>query len=134
MKQTELRRLLSISLRTEEGRRRLAMWCLFGEEEDTAYVFFFDRRYRCVKTVCVYDGGIRMADSYSQRIARTAEECGAMYFAAAHNHVNEPLSPSPDDIRLTYTLIQCGEECFGRPSAFLGHYITDGLEAVKIEL
>ncbi len=97
-------------------------------------MFFFDRSFRCVKTLCVCRNGIRMQDSYGEKIVRGMRTWGAAYFAAAHNHVNEPLIPSPDDIRLTYTLIRCAEEQLSGKSAFLGHYITDGFDAVKIEL
>ncbi len=134
LKQSELRRFLSFPAEGEEGRRRLMLWRLFGEPEDTAYLFFFDRRFFCIKTLCVCRRGIRLRDSYRDTVVCEMKENGAVYFAAAHNHVNEPLIPSPDDLKLTYTMLRCAQEELWGKGAFLGHYITDGFASVKIEL
>lgn len=133
-KQTELSLLVSMSLRNESDRKRLVIWRLFGERPDSAFVFFFDRDFRCVKILCVCWAGIRLEDSYAERIVRCFSELGAAYYAVAHNHVDEPMSPSPDDIVLTRTLVRISNERLAGSSVFLGHYITDGFETVKINL
>jgi len=134
VKQSELRRLLFLPLRNEEDRRRLALWRMFGEAKDSAFLFMFDRQFRCVKCIFVYGKGIRMKDSYAEVVEMEAKEARVRYFAAVHNHVNEPLIPSPDDWVLTNTLLRCGERCFGKREAFLGHFITDGFSVVAMEL
>ncbi len=132
LKQAELRRRMQIPARSEEERRRLMIWRLMGEPADTAYIFFFDKKFRCRKTVCACRCGIRLWDSYADMIVRQTEEMGTVYFSAAHNHVDEPLIPSPDDLRLTYVMKQDVCERLWGEGAFLGHYITDGFASVKI--
>ena len=134
IKQAELRRLLCMSLGAEEERKRLILWQLFGRDRDTAYYFWFDRAFRCVKTMCVSVKGVRMGESYGELMESGTAGTRAVYFAVAHNHVNEPLRPSPDDGVLTRTLMKRTEQVFGTESAFLGHYITDGFSAVKLAL
>ena len=132
--QSELRRLIASPLRTEHARRLLSMWMFADKKKKNAYACFYNRNYLCVKILTLYEDGIRLRESYADEIVRWFEKTGARYFSIVHNHINEPLVPSPDDIKLTYTFCQCARERLrGGDTAFLGHYITDGQESVRID-
>ena len=131
--QSELRRLISVPLRTEAARRRLSVWMFAGKKQKNAYACFYNRNYLCLKILTLCEDGLRMRESYSDEIVRWFGKTNAKYFSSVHNHIDEPLVPSPDDLRLTFTLRRCAKERLNNSKAFLGHYITDGTDAVLIE-
>lgn len=133
LKQAELRFYLKNPVDSMEKLRRLILWRMLGEEAGSAYVFLLNRRRRCVRIARLCRRNVRLTDSYIEYIVETVLTEGAVGFFVAHNHANEPLSPSPDDFRLTATLERIAAVVLRERCAFLGHYITDGFDMVKIE-
>lgn len=133
LKQTELRRILREPVRDAYAVRRLVMWRMFREEAGSAYAFFLNSRRRCVRTERLCQNGIRMTDSYTDCVKQAALRDGAAYFIVAHNHVNEPLVPSPDDLRLTMLFDSLADGELKGQCTFLGHYITSEFDVIKIE-
>lgn len=104
-----------------------------GKKTRNAYVCFYDSKFYCIKILTLYEDGLRLLASYSAEIVHWLKERGATYFSVVHNHVDEPLVPSPDDIRLTYILLHSAEDQ-GVGDAFLGHYIAADGNVMLIEL
>lgn len=134
VKQAELRRILREPVKDSGGVGRLVMWRMCGEAAESAYVFLLNSRHRCIGTEILYKKGIRLTDSYTDYIKKAALDEGASYFIVAHNHVNEPLVPSPDDLRLTMVLEDLANGELEGKCTFLGHYITSEFDVIKIEL
>jgi len=129
LRQAEIRAMVAEPL-SDDGRiKQLFMWRLFSEKCDNAYIIYLDSRFMCIKTEKISLNGVRLRDSYTDHIIRQCEKLGASYFAAAHSHINEPLVPSPDDIKLTQRLESVW---INKKRAFLGHYIVKGTDILKI--
>lgn len=133
LKQTELRRALREPVGDAHAVRRLVVWRMFREDAGSAYAFFLNSRRRCIRTERLCENGIRMTDSYTDCIKQAALRDGAAYFIVAHNHVGEPLVPSPDDLQLTMLLDDLAEGELKGKCIFLGHYITSEFDVIKIE-
>lgn len=134
LKQAELRRILREPVKDTCAVRRLVMWRMLGEAAESAYVFLLNSRRRGIRTEILYKKGIRLTDSYADYVKKAALDEGASYFVVAHNHVNEPLVPSPDDIRLTMMLENLANGELKGKCTFLGHYITSEFDVLKIEV
>lgn len=134
LKQAELRRLCLIPLKSEEARKQLMLWRMYSDIENSAYLCLYNRRFRCVRVMCVFKHNVRLRESYVEALTEAMKETGAVYFSVVHNHVNEPMVPSPDDLALTNTFMRCAKERLGGESAYLGHYITDQFKMVIIDV
>lgn len=94
-----------------------------------AYGIMLGRGMKLLSIVPLKKNGKRNPESVLATLDHAIASSGAKYFIITHNHYNNPLTPSPEDILTTNVIT----EHYQRSSVkFLGHYIVSGYDYLLI--
>ena len=102
---------------------------MFGEEAGYACLLLLDSKIRLKKTVCLRHRHGEVRERIVAIIDREIKQFDSGYFVIAHNHYNNPLVPSPEDIFTTDMLIRRFSDGKIR---FLEHYIISGSDYITL--
>lgn len=85
---------------------RLKMGYLTHEE---FHILFLNSKSYLISDMKIFRGTIDKATIYPREILKHALECGAVAIILAHNHPSGEATPSHDDIKVTYQIIQAAQ-------------------------
>jgi DNA repair protein RadC len=84
---------------------------LMGElEQEQLRVVLLNTKHDLIATRVVYTGGLRTTIVRGGEVFRSAIRDNASAVILAHNHPSGDPTPSPEDVKLTYQLVQLGTQ------------------------
>jgi DNA repair protein RadC len=79
-------------------------------EQEQMRLVLLNTKYDMIASPVVYTGGLRTAIVRAGEVFREPIRQNASAMIVAHNHPSGDPTPSPEDVRLTYKLVQLGKE------------------------
>jgi DNA repair protein RadC len=112
----ELGRRLSVAspeekpvIQSPEDAAALLLYEMGALEQEHLRVLLLDTRNRVMRAVEVYRGSLNSSTIRIGEIFRDAIFANAAAIIVAHNHPSGDPTPSPEDVRVTKTLVESGE-------------------------
>lgn len=92
-----------------EGAANLVQYEMSILEQEELWILLLDTRSRVIETVKLYRGSVNTTQVRIGEIFRAAVRHNATAFIVVHNHPSGDPTPSPDDVRITRSIIEAGK-------------------------
>ena len=121
--------LVKQSLNTPSSMGYFVTMLMAGLGKGFAYGIMLGRGMKLLSVVPLKKNSRRNPESVLTSLEFAIESSGAKSFIITHNHYNNPLNPSPEDILTTNVIT---EHFRNSPVKFLGHYIVSNFDYILL--